>query len=858
MCKRSPFLGSIAAIVCVLASFSFAAEWHDFYFDAQQASKQKNWEKAIELYKKAIEVEPEPSAGKRFGMGKRRYVPYIELGLAYLGRGDIDSAHHACMQSKEKGVAPSKTVEQCLKVTSKFLGQPQSSSPTPQAPHTTVAPVITFTTAIPAETIPKHFDLKGVVRGSHGIKELKLTVENLGLAAITTFGMQKKDKEDFWITIPLDFGKNDVTLEAVDVKGYTGKQMFTIVRQTSTAQGQEVLPATTPISTDQAPEVLPTAIPTQKALQKETPASRPTSTPTPTQVKQLLLQADSYFDRQWFLTPQETNAFDTYKAVLQLAPENRHARERLHTIAQTYKRWGDNHFTDQDYEKAQTYYQRHLTIAMYLLEELDDQKQLPAIRQTQEQLVAIQSPPSPTPTEVIAAVPTPVHQAESTPPPSPAIHADRRPSIKLTMPVPEETDQETLTLEGVANDDIGVTTVNIRVEKPGTKGLTLVLDRQNHSTNRKAFDFQKLVSLFPGSNIIHIEAVDTTGQTGHHTLQIHRKMTSHPKENADVKSVPHRNDLYAVIVGIGQYQDERLNLRFTVNDAQGLYDILTNPLYGGVPKDHIKLLLNEEATDRNIKRAIGRWLSRQAQEDDTVLIYYSGHGAPEGRDTYWVTYNADIDDLYTTALNNSDIADMLDRIHSRRVITFLDSCYSAATVIRKNQTRSVPTEIPWKKFAGEGRVTISASDGKELSLELEEYRHGVFTYYLLEGLKGQADSNADGIVEVDEIWDYVKYQVKEKSREAGNPQTPVFQGAITAGIPLTYNKEHFEKKQHEKALQARQETLANFYEQGVIETETFICALNILNDGTSNRWLDDLLAGKITPQLFNRFFRCTE
>jgi uncharacterized caspase-like protein len=243
--------------------------------------------------------------------------------------------------------------------------------------------------------------------------------------------------------------------------------------------------------------------------------------------------------------------------------------------------------------------------------------------------------------------------------------------------------------------------------------------------------------------------------------------------------------VYAVIIGIGEYQDERLNLRFSTNDAQGLYNILTDSNYGGVPKENIQLLLNKDATDRNIKRALGKWLQQQVKEEDTVIIYYAGHGATEEGDSYWVTYDADIDYLYVTALNADDIADMLDRLPSKRVIIFLDACYSATTIYRKDQAGSRSSEIPWEKFSGKGQVIMSASDGKQLSLELDEYQHGVFTYYLLEGLKGKADENLDGIVELDEIWIYVKYQVTETARKAGNPQTPVFQGNFTAGIQLT-------------------------------------------------------------------------
>ena len=246
-----------------------------------------------------------------------------------------------------------------------------------------------------------------------------------------------------------------------------------------------------------------------------------------------------------------------------------------------------------------------------------------------------------------------------------------------------------------------------------------------------------------------------------------------------------------------------------------------------------------------------------------MLIYYSGHGAPEGDETYWVTYNADIDDLYTTALDNNEIADMLSRIRAKRVITLLDSCYSAATVNRKDRTRSAPTEIPWEKFTGEGRVTISASDGKQLSLELEEYENGVFTYYLLEGLKGKADGFEedkvkdelkDGFVDVGEIWDYVKYKVTDAARVAGNPQTPVFQGSRTAGIPLTYNMPYLRELQQQQTVEAQQYKLAEFYAQGLIKDEHFICALEMVEAGTSNTWLDKLLAGRNHARDFYSFF----
>ncbi len=337
-----------------------------------------------------------------------------------------------------------------------------------------------------------------------------------------------------------------------------------------------------------------------------------------------------------------------------------------------------------------------------------------------------------------------------------------------------------------------------------------------------------------------------------------------PLEDIEIP-IKRPDEVYAVIIGIGQYADKDIPpLQYPENDAEGLFEVLTDPKYGGIPEENVKLLLGEEATDRAIKTAIGRWLSREAHKDDMVIIFYSGHGAPEEGDTYWVTYNADIDNLYATALSNNEIFDMLNRVQVKRMVTFLDSCYSAATVNKKNRTKSLQIKIPWEKFSGAGRVTISASDGKQLSLEMEEYGHGVFTYYLLEGLKGEADGTAgterDGVVEVEELWNYLKHKVTETARKQGNTQTPVFQGTLAARIPLTYDLEYLQEmaRKRRQELKEKQQKLEELFLQGSIRADHFDCAFWMLENGQQNGFLEGLLAGDISPKTFERLFSCED
>ncbi len=491
-----------------------------------------------------------------------------------------------------------------------------------------------------------------------------------------------------------------------------------------------------------------------------------------TNISQLLQQADAYFDKHWFLTPEQTNAFAVYQRVmklLELAPQDaasrRHILGKMRAMAEQYQRWGDANAQQANPDKARVYYERYLTIAAYIRETFGAVNALP-VEDVQQQLAELERLDA----QPVAAGPTPTVAPQSTP--TPAIEA---------TPAPTE-------------------------------------------------------AAAAGPTPAPLPTADASADI---LTQLQQA----------------RGDVYAVIIGIGDYQDERIpDLRFTEHDAQEFSNVLTDPRYGGVPPQHVKLLLHDEATYRNIKTAIGKWLRRKAGKEDTVIIYYSGHGAPENGDTYWVTHEAEIENLFATALDNNDIADMLARLESRRVITFLDACYSAATVNRSDQTRNLQTEIPWASFAGEGRVTLSASDGTQLSLELDEFQHGVFTYYLLEGLKGGADANQDGVIELEETWDYVKYQVTDAARQAGNPQTPVLQGTMTAGIALTVNLPFLRQQQAADRLNAWKDRLKALYDHEKISTQQFKKAWQQLETGEVERSLDEFLSGKIPLEIFRDIF----
>ena len=251
--------------------------------------------------------------------------------------------------------------------------------------------------------------------------------------------------------------------------------------------------------------------------------------------------------------------------------------------------------------------------------------------------------------------------------------------------------------------------------------------------------------------------------------------------------VPANAARHGLVIGVEAYRDARLNLRCARADAMAMYELMVDPAVGMFPTGNVELLVDEKATKDAVWRALVR-LSRSSSERDTVWIFYAGHAAPDGLDTYWVTHDAEIDDLLGTALASSEIHRVLGMIRSARLVTFLDCCHAAATSLQRHPTRDVgATRKTLEAFGGHGRITFSSSDGHEKSVELPELGHGAFTYFLSRGLRGEADAAGDGVVTAEKLWTFLRGKVTDASRKVGKPQTPILGGEMSHDMPLTLN-----------------------------------------------------------------------
>jgi hypothetical protein len=207
-------------------------------------------------------------------------------------------------------------------------------------------------------------------------------------------------------------------------------------------------------------------------------------------------------------------------------------------------------------------------------------------------------------------------------------------------------------------------------------------------------------------------------------------------------------ECWAVIVGVSEYQSIE-DLDYADDGARELYELLS-PAWG---EEHIKLLIDREATKAAIRRAI-EWMASNEDADDTVLFYFSGHSDPDG-------YMAPYDAYYEgTWISSRELRNWLRPLDSARITIILDTCHAG-----KFETNLSDT----------GRVVLMSSQGNEPSWETGDLKNGVFTYYLLEafGEFSDSDLNLDFELSAEEIFEYAKPKTIEETSYLKETQHPV-------------------------------------------------------------------------------------
>ena len=233
-------------------------------------------------------------------------------------------------------------------------------------------------------------------------------------------------------------------------------------------------------------------------------------------------------------------------------------------------------------------------------------------------------------------------------------------------------------------------------------------------------------------------------------------------------------DAVAIIIGIQEYRRVP-KAEFASNDARSFYDYAIRGL--GVKPENIKLLLDQEADEVGILGALQNWLplkTRKAQTD--VYVFYSGHGLPsdDGGSLYLLPHGVDRQFLDRTAIKQSEVVSALQAANPKSVTLFMDACYSGQ--IRTGETllaSARPIVIAPRASSFPANFTVlTASAPDQLASSSPDLKHGVFSYYLMKGMEGEADQNKDGAITVQEMQSYLKDSVGRKAMALNRTQQP--------------------------------------------------------------------------------------
>ena len=236
--------------------------------------------------------------------------------------------------------------------------------------------------------------------------------------------------------------------------------------------------------------------------------------------------------------------------------------------------------------------------------------------------------------------------------------------------------------------------------------------------------------------------------------------------------------IWAVVIGIAAYNHMPV-LRYTDDDAYRMYAFLKSPEGGALDDSHIRILIDEEATLSNIKKTMAE-IFNQAGRNDLVLLYYSGHGLPGA----FLPYDFD---GYSNKLFHEEINALLKRSPAKYKLCIADACHSGSLLaMRGSNPNMLANYYNRLAQANPGTALIMSSKSEETSLESSGLRQGVFSHYLIRGLKGEADKDADGYVTVQELYNFVYTNVRAYT---GNMQSPLIQGDYDRSMPVAIRRD---------------------------------------------------------------------
>ena len=345
----------------------------------------------------------------------------------------------------------------------------------------------------------------------------------------------------------------------------------------------------------------------------------------------------------------------------------------------------------------------------------------------------------------------------------------KAPIISLSQSNLTTVESSSYSLSGSVEDDSNVSEVNVNggLIEIGSSG-----------------QFNKAMYLGLGENKFIIEAIDIFGNKASKTIIVVRNIAV--VKNKDKKLAPPTIQLannpnsIALIIGLDDYKSMP-NAPWAESDASAFYDYAHNVL--GISFDRIHLITGQESDGIGIWKSLEQWLPSQVDKNKSnIYVYFAGHGlaSEDGKEAYLMPYDGDTSMLSRTAIPRKDVISGLDSLKARSVTLFMDTCYSGSakggkqTLVASRGLRIVKkdalTDLP-SNF-----TLFSAAANDETAISHPTQKNGLFSYWMMRGLGGEADSNNDDKLTNGELHAFISEKVQKTAISKGHNQHPQLVG----------------------------------------------------------------------------------
>ena len=251
-----------------------------------------------------------------------------------------------------------------------------------------------------------------------------------------------------------------------------------------------------------------------------------------------------------------------------------------------------------------------------------------------------------------------------------------------------------------------------------------------------------------------------------------------PLDPSNIRSKSNKNRV-ALIIGIEKYEQAPA-ANFANLDAQYFYEYARRGF--GISTSNMKLLVDEDANLIKSLGIISKWLPGKIKKNETeLIIFFAGHGlaSNDGKELYLLMQDSDPDLLNRTALSRTELFKEIISLNPKSVTMFLDTCYSGVSrdeEILLASARPIRIVADEQEGVPDNFTIFTASQLDQISSGLKEANHGIFSYYLMKGLEGKADTDKDKQITNGELLAYMDQNVSQKASELGRQQNPSLAG----------------------------------------------------------------------------------